>query len=414
MKQMFSFLAFLLFFCSAGVAQHVWLLNDNDPDYLNPPFNDSLKLFTPTGSMLTGVSGFNLCEQIPGNRKLAVHNSGQYCWVTGNMPGESAYKIGTDGSVLAQIQKELSVMDLHSGNNLYALRRTANFAGDSIYLFDPDGGLIKAVRYGGTDLVVDEARNAVWIAGTKIIKLDLDLNFILELDPIVHAVLSLDYSADGSVWVCEEKHFQVPGSKDRLLHISPAGEILDSIDLQERPTCLRVNRNDGMVWVAAGDIMMVNPATLSVTEMAAGGFTLCIDHEENVWVAGKSSVLRKLSKTGELLLSIPTFFYGQAFVATEKEFPTAAAERTFGQTSLFSLFPNPASSSVTISSLAPGNERMFILIRDLAGKILYAGESATKVCRVDLTTFPSGIYLVTVKEGEQESTRLLQMISERK
>lgn len=69
----------------------------------------------------------------------------------------------------------------------------------------------------------------------------------------------------------------------------------------------------------------------------------------------------------------------------------------------FSIFPNPATNSVTVSS----NETAFISIIDLTGRALLVTESKGKQIAIDISSIPAGIYFITLKSENGEGVEKL-------
>lgn len=372
-------------------SQNVWFLNDCDPDYQNIPFNDSLKLFQSDGSEIMSKSGFNICQQLSGTRLLAVTSNGDYCWLSENV-GNKLSKIDKNGNLIKQIDKSIGAIDICSNGNIFALGTNGTIMGDSIYIFDSIGNVLKSAPYGGIDLVVDEAHNAVWIVGSDIKKLDLSLSLDFVIDPIAWTAMSVDFSTDGSVWVGEGEY--VPGNgQDRILHISQTGIIIDSISLVSRPNCIRVNRKDGNIWIASISLYSLDHTNLTLNQIANGGFTLSIDNNENIWIAGYFN-LRKYSKSGSLLIAITNFGdYNQAYIATEKDYSLSIDENSKPTSNLIEMFPNPANNKLTIEA----SQKTDIVILNLKGQIIKRINAAEKQTTIDISDLARGMYFIKVR-----------------
>ncbi len=70
--------------------------------------------------------------------------------------------------------------------------------------------------------------------------------------------------------------------------------------------------------------------------------------------------------------------------------------RNITDNKVFNLFPNPATSQLTIQS--PGEVINYITITDILGEIVYSSQSTVRSTRmdIDVTTLPSGIYFVKI------------------
>jgi hypothetical protein len=61
-------------------------------------------------------------------------------------------------------------------------------------------------------------------------------------------VFSVDLNPDGSVWVAARNPYEREGDGNKLVKISPAGQVLTVVDLDFCPQRVRVDRSDGSVW----------------------------------------------------------------------------------------------------------------------------------------------------------------------
>lgn len=397
----------LSFYSNHSFSQNVWMFSNDDPDYQNAPFNDSLKLFQSDGTQLMAKSGFNIGELISAVRVIAASKNGSYCWVTENV-SKKLSKIDRKGSLISEINKPIVAMDLRSNGFMYALGSKGTI-GDSIHIVGTSDTIIKSVAYGGLDLVVDEANKAVWIVGANLKKVDLDLNHQFTIDPFKWTALSVDYAKDGSIWVAEGNHPAV-GGKNRVLHMSSAGTIIDSVDLPLRPRCVRVNKIDGSVWVTTdSNLYSIDPAVLSLNKIASGGLSIAIDEKEDVWIAGAKDV-RKYSKTGSLLLTINNFTgNSQKHIATSKD-PYLSISNPVLTSEKIEIYPNPAKSEMTINTTFSNNTLHNIFITDVNGKVLYSSKFLDSMVKLNVNFLESGIYFMTIENLEGSYSSKFQVI----
>jgi hypothetical protein len=320
---------------TAGHSANVWVLTDGDPDFTNPPFADSLMAFASNGEKLMTLDGFNIAQTIGGARSLAVADDGQSCWVCENT-GNILSKIDWTGKILLRIPAKIAAVDLDTKANLYALTHTYTIYGDSIVVFDANGNLTMGAHYGGYDLVVDDDHSAVWIVGGDITKLDLNMHHQFTVDPIAWTATTVDYASDGTIWVGEGKHPDVPGSKDRLIHLDDKGSILDTIDLSYRPMCIRTDRSDGSIWIVSDALYKYVPGHSQLIKMdPVAGYALSIDPCDNlIWVATYKDV-RSYSQSGELKTILTGLSQNtQKFIATRKEHSNSQYTLTITQSGL--------------------------------------------------------------------------------
>ncbi len=299
---------------------NVWVLIDGDPDFTKSPFADSLMAFTSSGDKLMALEGFNICRTIGGPRSLAVADDGQSCWVCESV-GDKLSKIDMAGKIIMSIPRKIAAVDLDKNGHLYSLTRTSTIYGDSILVLDAQGNFLKGAHYGGYDLVVDDAHSAVWLVGGGIINLDLNLQHQVTVDPIAWTATTVDYASDGTIWVGEGKHPDVPESKDRLLHLDQSGLILHTLDLLYRPKCLRVDRSNNSIWILSDALYRYVPGQSQLNKVdAIAGYTLSIDLYDNLVWAATALDVRSYSQTGSLKTIITGFSQNtQKFIATRKQ-----------------------------------------------------------------------------------------------
>ncbi len=83
----------------------------------------------------------------------------------------------------------------------------------------------------------------------------------------------------------------------------------------------------------------------------------------------------------------------------------AATARAAGE---FSVYPNPTSGDVTLS--LPDDESVKqILLEDQYGKVHKRFNTVHGTLKVDVSTLPQELYLITVKTGKQTVTKKLKL-----
>ena len=265
-----------------GHSYTVWVLDDADPDSINPPFDDTITIIT--GESASGLSnmitGINVVQTIGGARKLAVSPDGTYALVAaGALSSAELECLDTSGQKRWSLPKQVSAVCFLDADHAYVLVTNGTISGESTLLLDPQTGTVeKTVPPSGFDLAVDGAHSAVWIVGPDIKQLDLDLNLRFTLDPIGWNAVSVDFDSDGAAWVAERYHPDVAGSANRLLKISPQGSVAQTIPLDFAPRCVRVDRRDGSLWVTGGQgIHKFAADGTQVITIPGPGFTVYVD-----------------------------------------------------------------------------------------------------------------------------------------
>ena len=218
----------------------------------------------------------------------------------------------------------IDAVDVSEEGYIYALTSSGTIYGKSTVILDGYGSIVKEAPFGGGDIVVDDKSNSVWIVGADIKRLNKDLTLQFSIDPIEWCAVSVDFDTNGDAWVAEREHSDVSRSKNRLLKISPNGEIIQSIDLDSSPSCLSVDRKDDGIWVStSGELYKFTSNGKKILEIASGrGFSVKVDNSDrSAWLAGRGDV-RHYTKDGTLISSISVFSANQAYAAIQSWEPT--------------------------------------------------------------------------------------------
>ena len=296
----------------------VWILDNADPDYATPPFEDTLTVIQSDGSPINAFTGINIDQSIGGNRQLAVSPDGTYALVSViGPPSPKLVCFEPSGRERWRLDRPVAAVDFLDPYNAYALTATGTIYGEAILRIDPwDGRVLGEADQGGFDLVVDREHGAIWIVGADIKKLNLAMEREFLLDPIGWSAVSVDFTSDGSVWVAERAHPNVPGSANRLLKISSEGNVVQSVPLNFSPFCVRVDRSDNSLWVAGGGkIHKFRGDGTPLVSIAGPSFTLCIDQVDgSVWAAGGTGQVVHYASTGGKLLTVTGFSGDQAWI----------------------------------------------------------------------------------------------------
>lgn len=282
----------LLAFSVNAQAPRVWVLHNSDPNHSTPPFDDSLKLFDADGNIVMETGGFNIAQTIGGWRMIAASPHEWVCWVAEKNQNK-LHKIDTDGNRVLTINRQIYAVDVSREGTVYALKNWGNIYGDSLFAIDHSGSFIDSSDYSGVDLVVDEAHSLVWTVGNDIDLLDKDLQHQFTVDPIIYCAVSVDFASDGTAWIAERSHANVPGSKNRLLHIATDGQVLATVDMPIVPSCVRVDRTTGIVWVTGNyGLYSYDPAIPELKKIAGfRGWTLEVDRPNGlIWCATYTDV----------------------------------------------------------------------------------------------------------------------------
>lgn len=331
----------------AGSATRILVLDNCDDDFRTPPFEDAVIGFRSDGTPVPKVGGFNICQTVGACRALSVSKDGGFFVVCENVSQKLTACQWATGARLWSLTNTEEVVSatVSSNGTVYALTSAGTIYGKDTLVIDRAGHIARQASVGGFDLVLDEARDTLWLVGSNVTQCDRELNVLRKVNCIRWCAVSVDVNRDGSIWVAEREHPNVGRSTNRIFQISPAGKLLISIGLPFSPACLRVDRSDGSVWVTGGTAQPTgmhrllnriekrtgplpigkrarefltryrgSPRThkydargVLLCDLAQGGFSLDVDPVDgSLWIAGREKVLhysrqgKKLGQSGGL------------------------------------------------------------------------------------------------------------------
>lgn len=324
---------------------HILVLDNCDPDYKYPPFGDVVLLINNKGEAVNRINGLNICQNVGGNRAISVSDDGRFFVVCENVADKiTAYDLST-GNEMWSLPGKFCSAAIARGVT-YALTSDGAIYGNGITAIDRGGNIIKqSEKANGFDIAIDLNANCLWLVGDDISKYNMDLNIVQKINPVTWCAVSVDIGPDGSVWVAEREHIDVGGSKNRLLNISPEGEVLRSIPLSDlSPMCVRVSRVDGSVWVTGIYIRIrkllsfrqwpptwqrayqyIGPGTHKFSsggklllKIKRGGHSIDVDlSDDSVWIADRTQILH-YSSDGKKLETFGDVSGDQKWIAVVK------------------------------------------------------------------------------------------------
>lgn len=227
----------------------VLVLDNCDPDFKAPPFDDAVITFGSNGAASRIATHLNLAQTVGGTRSLSVSHDGRFFVVCENVGKRlTAYETQT-GKRLWSVDGEFTSATVAQNGAVYAIISDGTIYGKRTVVIDDRGGISKGADTAGFDIALDEKRQTLWLVGKTIKRCDLELKVLGEINPIKWCAVSVDVNPDGSIWVAEREHPNVAQSTNRILKISSSGQILKAVNLEWSPFCLRVDHSDGSVWV---------------------------------------------------------------------------------------------------------------------------------------------------------------------
>lgn len=285
----------------------VWSLHDEDPDYSNPPFNDTLQALDEDGNVLANITGINICQTIGAWRAVAAVDQGQAVLLCEFCLNGPMSKYDLQGNRIFSLERNIYAADVGISGTIYALTSSGSIFGENILKISSDGEVLAEAAVGGVDLVVDEEHQRIFVVGADLKGVDLDLRPLWTTPIAGWAAVAVDFASDGSAWVAVRD--------SSLMHVSNEGQILHSIRLNFSPSCVRVDRADDSVYVVGGALakfsregQMLFALPFDTSGFLLHGFSLALDQNGDVWVGTKFDV-RKYSPDGTLLLDTSRFSY---------------------------------------------------------------------------------------------------------
>jgi hypothetical protein len=299
----------------------VLVLDNRDSNYKFPPFDDVVLLLNNKGEVINQINGLNICQNMGGNRAISVSDDGRFFIVCENVADKiTAYDLTTGDEIWSLPGKFRSAAIAEDVTYVLGSSEDDKKYRDEIVSIDSEGNIIKRSKEAkGFDIAVDPNANCLWLVGSDIKKYDMDLKVVKTIDPIIWYAVSVDICPDGSIWVAECEHIEVSGSQNRLLNISSKGNILQNIPLNDlSPSCVRVNRSDGSVWITGIHLRIrrrlsfrqwppswrriyvyIGPRTQKYSsegkllfEIKRGGHSIdVVQSDDSVWIADRTQLL---------------------------------------------------------------------------------------------------------------------------
>lgn len=292
--------------CKSMVA----VIDDADPDFQqNAKHHDTFRLYDGAGSQQWVMDDFNTCEASFGVHTIAWNAADQSIWSVETVSGR-LMKTGLDGKLIWQnerkpdekIRPSALAIDPRSGN-IWVLTNVGN----GLLVLSPDGNIIKDLPIGGSDIAYSPHDDCFWVVGKKVQKVGRDGKVLFtSTDEAAWLFGTIAVSArDGSVWVCEARHPQIAGSKQRVLVFSSNGKLKKEIALEERPKSIVIDDEDKCVWIATwGNVLKANMKGKIVARAPIKANSIDVEPGTGcVWVGAEDGVYR-LDPQGRMLAFI--------------------------------------------------------------------------------------------------------------
>ncbi len=227
---------------------YLWVLEDSD-GRSQPPYEDRLSLIDGQGNRIFALPGFSVRHEIfGGTNVLAVSPDGEFVIVSEEGQGRLS-RVNIDGQVAWSIDRIVTAAVITTDGTIYA-----DGSSRGLLVVDAaDGSIWGEYPFKeGLDLVLDEARGAIWVVGWDIERISLDnMDLQFAIDPIIHGASAAALLPDGSIVVAERSHSEREGSINGLIHVSPDGNVTGIMELDYFPFDVAVDPDSGDIWVSA-------------------------------------------------------------------------------------------------------------------------------------------------------------------
>jgi beta-lactamase regulating signal transducer with metallopeptidase domain/peroxiredoxin len=286
------------------------VLDDTDPDFDNTkPHHDGLRLLSQTGDELWSMTDLNNAQTVGGVHRVVIDRRRERVYVCESV-GNRIIAFRLDGQKLWQVEQveaDAIAFDERTGNVWTSGGRMLN-DGESV-VFDPEGNEVAAYPFRAIDLAYDPHDDAFWLAGYETIKLSRNGNVLFRqrVDGWCCASLSVNPN-DGSVWLAERAHPDVPRAKNRVWLLNADGSVRHKTDLGEfllfGVACVP---QTGGAWVAGlrDGVRFISAAGEVGEPLPMTAYALAVSPTTGaVWVSCDTEVLQ-LAPSGKTILRLP-------------------------------------------------------------------------------------------------------------
>jgi uncharacterized protein (TIGR03067 family) len=289
----------------------VAVLDDCDRDFRGEgPHGDGIRLLSREGKEFFALRGLNNCETIGANHAVAIDAKRGRIYFR-QLVAHRVTALDFSGNIVfeADLRAGALAVDPATGN-VWCLTGDSrgDWHADTVVLNDR-GELVAAYPIDGFDIVHDPKTDAFWIVGTSIAKVDRRGQVVFRKSPGGWARVSVAVNPrDGSAWIAERQHPDVPDSANLLLRLDSKGNELQRIDLApNNPFCVACDPETGTAWVVdlRKAILRVPIGTHQPERLDIPAMAIAIGPETGqIWATTETEVLH-LAKQGKSLARYP-------------------------------------------------------------------------------------------------------------
>ena len=308
---------------------------DGDNNIETEPRGDVVLMLDSNGKLLKKNDGFKVKTKYGENKAVSVSDDGRLFAICENADKKlTIYETSTGKEYWSKTWPDKSVNSaIFFNNTLYGINQSL------VLEIDLNKKNIREIDkfWDGSwlDLAIDGKNNCIWATGLNIRKYKMDFTTIFNVesafDKSIAAAFSIDFTSDNSAWTAVREVKEADGLENKLLKISPDGEVSRTISMEIPPRCICVDRSDDSIWVtgftSGNDLSKIGaewPETLTelkeitetdvkaytykynsqgerIVNLNKGGYSIDIDpSDKSVWIGAHKSIIH-CSQTGEIL-----------------------------------------------------------------------------------------------------------------
>jgi thiol-disulfide isomerase/thioredoxin len=295
---------------AASVKPAAVVLDNTDPTFeADKPHHDRLTALDTSGKELWTVDRFNNAQTAGGVHGVVLDRRRGRVFIRENVANRIT-ALNFAGKKLWQIdgiEVGAITVDEQTGH-LWADCGPRLDQGETI-VFDQNGNQVAAHPYVGIDIAYSPHDGAIWLAGYEIIKLSREGKVLFRKRADGWCCPSVSPNTnDGSVWLVERDHPDVPRSRNLVRLLNAAGETRITVELgKSDPSAIACDSKTGDAWVAcrpeglrrvSKDGQLSKPLPFHASQVAVSASS------GDLWATTKDEVLR-LNADGKVLKRLP-------------------------------------------------------------------------------------------------------------
>ncbi len=288
----------------------VVVLDNTDPKYdRDEPRHDNLRALDLSGKQLWRHTGFNVCQTVGGGQQVAIDRRRRRIYVCENA-GNKLHAFSPDGQRvwrIDNIEADALAVDGKTGDLWCSVGQTLN-AGETV-VFDSEGREKTSFFHRGIDMAYDPENDSFWLAGYEVVNLDREgkVRFREKVGGWCCSSVAVNVS-DGSVWMVERDHPDVPKSKNRLWLRNADGTVRHTVDLEDLNVfsveCVPKN-GDAWVEIYGCGLRRYSPEGRFIDELPIEGRSVAISPTSGeIWMNTEEAAVR-IDASGKVLARSP-------------------------------------------------------------------------------------------------------------